>query len=301
MYFLAEDEKRFVLRRLIPQARQTDIAAELRGWNWHQPPLSPIYDARLALYEIAGAYCRTGRDVYLRRVLGVKPPPNHLMAEGIALHAALAHLILSVKRILYGESPRELQRLAEPDSSFLGQLSLPTAIAENAREKIAILWDFEYHRIVVRVQEILARQPYIGPDALVALAVPVTVEQKLDGAFLGLSSHLSADAFIFSEPMLVDLKFGERQDFDRMTTTGYALVMESLYEFPINLGCVVHVKFKDGRLLVDRDFHLIDDELRQWFIEARDEKMRIVSEEIDPGKPDECYAHCVYCPTCHPK
>ncbi len=302
MYFLSEDEKRFVLRKLMPEARRNDVAAELRGWNWHQPPLSPIYDAKLGIYEVAGAYCRTGRDVYLRHVMGVRPAPNQLMVEGIILHAALVHLILCAKRMLYGpsdEGPRAFERLAQPDYSFVSQLKLPSAAIEAAKKKVAILWDFEYHRIVSRVQDILAKQPYIGPDALVALALPMTVEQKLDGSFLGLSSHLSADAFVFSEPMLVDLKFGEKQDFDRMTTTGYALVMESLYEFPVDLGCIVHVRFKDGRLLLDRDFHLIDDEMRQWFVEARDEKMRIVSEEIDPGKPDECYPHCVYRPTCY--
>ncbi len=298
MYFLSEDEKRFVLRKLVPQARQSDVAAELRGWNWHQPPLSPIYDARLGIFEVAGAYCSTGRDVYCRHVQGVRPQPNQFMVEGIVLHAALVQLILNVKRILYCESPGVLERVSKPDYSFIDQLNLGTRLGEATKEKVAVLWDFEYHRIVVRVQEILARQPYIGPDALVALAVPVTVEQKLDGSFLGLSSHLSADAFVFSEPMLVDLKFGSKHDFDRLTTAGYALVMESLYEFPINLGCIVHVRFKDGRLLLDRDFHLIDDELRQWFIEARDEKMRIVSEEIDPGKPEECYAHCVYQSVC---
>ncbi|RLC95739.1 MAG: type I-A CRISPR-associated protein Cas4/Csa1, partial [Chloroflexi bacterium] len=44
MYFLSEQEKRLLLRRLLPQARDRGIAEELRGWNWDKPPLSPIYD-----------------------------------------------------------------------------------------------------------------------------------------------------------------------------------------------------------------------------------------------------------------
>jgi len=41
--------------------------------------------------------------------------------------------------------------------------------------------------------------------------------------------------------------------------------------------------------------HIIDDELRQWFIEERDEKMRMIYEEIDPGL-GECYNYCpIFC------
>lgn len=72
MYFPSEDEKKRLLRGLLPKARKLDIPDELRRWNWHRAPLEPIYDVKIALYEVAGKYCSSGRDVYLRRVLGVK-------------------------------------------------------------------------------------------------------------------------------------------------------------------------------------------------------------------------------------
>jgi len=302
MYFLSEEEKRLVLRKLLPQAREHEVHPDLRGWNWAQPPLAPVYEARLGLYEIAGQYCRTGRDVYLRHVQGVCPPPNMLMMEGSVLHEMLTAIILAAKRVIYTQGTEclaGLKALARPKFADLGVEGLTPAEREALEDKLDNLWDFEYHRIVARVQDVLARQPHVGADALAALALPVVVEQKLDGGFLGLSAHLSADAFVFSEPMMLDIKFGERQDFHRLTTTGYALVMESLYEFPINVGCVVYPAFKKGRLLIERDFHLIDDELRQWFIEARDERMRLVEEEIDPGLAEECYQPCHYWSVCH--
>lgn len=46
------------------KSRSRDVAPELRGWNWHQPPLEPAYDVTLAVYEVPGKYCSTGRDVY---------------------------------------------------------------------------------------------------------------------------------------------------------------------------------------------------------------------------------------------
>jgi len=142
-------------------------------------------------------------------------------------------------------------------------------------------------------------------DKLRAKVADICLDYGLDriqySAFLGLSSHLSVDAFVFSEPMVVDIKFGQRQHFHHLSTTGYALVMESLYEYPINIGCVVYPSFREGRFAVERDFHLIDDELRQWFIEERDEQMRMIHEEIDPGIASECQETCPFWRHCHPE
>jgi CRISPR-associated protein Csa1 len=299
MYFLSDEERRYVLRRLIPQARANPVHPELRGWNWDKPPLAPIYDVRLGVYEVAGQYCDSARDLYLRRVTAVRPPPNAAMIEGQVLHAAVVGLILKAKRSIYAQGTdcmEALLALAGPDLEAL----VPSDCRAEVRQKAAMLWSFEHRRVVARIQEVLAHQPHIGPDGLAALALPVVVEQKLDGRFLGLSAHLSADAFMFSEPMMVDIKFGAQRDFHRLTSTGYALVMESLYEYPIDLGCIVYPSFQGGWVQIARDFHLIDDELRQWFIEARDERMRLVAEEIDPGLARDCYESCPYWPTCHP-
>ena len=303
MYFLTDEERKYVLRRLLPEARRDEVHSDLRGWNWAMPPLTPIYDVRLALYEIAGLYCTTRRDVYLRHVQGTTAPPNLAMMEGRILHQLIAQFIVAAKRLIYAHGAGCLDRLDELrrfDMNLEREERLTAEQKEALQGKIDTLLDFEYHRIAARVQDVLVRQPYIGPDALVALALPMTVEQRLDGRFLGLSSHLSADAFSLSEPMMVDIKFDKRRDFHRLTTTGYAMVMESIYEYPINIGCIIYSWFDaGGHLRISRSFHRIDDELRQWFIEERDELMRLVEEEIDPGLADECYATCPYHSVCY--
>lgn len=303
MYFLSNEEKRLVLRRLAPQARDRGVAEELRGWNWDKPPLSPIFSAsggRLGVYEVAGHYCPTGRDLYLRRVMNVRVPPSPAMAEGGYLHALLCRIILAAKRALYAAESNPLDALEILQQPALAPID-GGPDADGLRQKAELLWTYEYRQIVARVQDVLARQPHIGTDSLVNLALPVIVEQKLDGTFLGLSPHLSVDAFVWSEPMVLDVKFGRKEPFHRLSTTGYALVMESIYEYPVNLGCLVYASFADGRLLLERDFHVIDDELRQWFIEARDERARLVEEEIDPGLPEKCPLTCPYYRVCHPE
>lgn len=308
MYFLNEEEKRLLLRRIMPQARQREIASELRGWNWDKPPLSPIYDIKLGVFEVANNYCPTNRDIYLRRVMGIKTPANRPMVEGGLLHDMICRMIIAIKRVIYLHGVDCLKYLNALDKNEFVQIpdtTLPEKDVLNSEDinaikaKMGILWEYEFHNIYNRMQNVLAVQPHIGPDALVALALPVTVEQKLNGSFLGLSSHLSVDAFVFSEPMVVDIKFGTKERFHRLTVTGYAMVMESLYEYPINVGCLVYPSFNGERLTIDRDFCFIDDDLRQWFIEQRDERMRMVREEIDPGLAKPCPEICSLWKQCH--
>jgi CRISPR-associated protein Csa1 len=304
MYFLTDEEKKHLLRYHLPRARERGIAEELRGWNWHQPPLEPVYkDTVLALYEVANAYCPTGRDVYLRRVLREKGQPNVAMIRGAIFHAVVAEVIVAAKRAIYCEGVANYKTICErlqdhpvmPLSSWVENLT--TEELEETATKVEILANFEKTRVLARLQEILTKQPYIGEDSLVSLAIPVVVEQKLDGSFLGLSSNLSTDAFVFWEPMVLDMKFDRERSFHRLCTTGYALVMEALYEFPVNLGCIVYGEFRGDRLIVKKDIHIISDELRQWFIETRDDKARLVAEEVDPGTGD-CYETCPHYHVC---
>ncbi|TDA68817.1 MAG: type I-A CRISPR-associated protein Cas4/Csa1 [Clostridia bacterium] len=260
---------------------------------------------RLQLEGVLDTYCPTGRDVYLRRVAKVKAPPNLAMVEGTILHAAVADVLVAAKKVIYscgvGDYCRIVENIERHPLLDLGPWEAQLGPEERAavKDRVELVTTFEKTRILARLQETLSRQPYIGEDSLVNLTVPVVVEQKLDGSFVGLSSYLSTDAYIFTEPMVLDLKFGERRDFHRLTTTGYGMVMESVWEFPVNLGCIVYVEFRNDRLLVTRDIHVISDELRQQFIDARDEKSRMVEEEIDPGVAGECYATCPYYSVCH--
>lgn len=310
MYFLSDDERKQLLKGLLPKTRRTEIAEELRGWNWPQPPLEPVYPVRLALYEVAGRYCPTGRDVYLRHVQGVKSEPTPAMLQGSLFHAVLASVILQAKTLIYCHGVEEHRTIISELNRKVGARELAPAILKQlerfpeserpaATEKAAILLEFETARVVARVQDILARQPFIGTDSLASLAVPVVVEQKLDGAFLGLSSRLSVDAYTSLEMMILDTKFGQKRDFHRLTTAGHAMVCEAVHEYPINVGCVVYGRFVGDRLLVEKDFHIIDDEMRQWFLEERDQKARLVYEEMDPGLADDCGLWCSYWVACH--
>lgn len=308
MYFLAEDERKQLARVLLPQTREAGVADELRGWHWDQPPLQPVYDIRLGVFEVAGHYCAKDRDLYFRRVEHRSGTITRPMLEGKLFHNLLAQVITLSKKYVYAKGLGEVSGfsrvvhdeamvwLKDQESTLLSEL--PDAWREEIMEKAHSLLRFEVERVWARIQEVLLRQPYIEEDSLVASAIPVVVEQKLNGTFLGLSGMLSTDALTYAEPIVVDLKFGPRRDFYRLATTGYALVLEALHDFPVNIGCIVYAQYKQGRWQIERDLHIIGDELRQRFIEERDDKMRLVYEEIDPGRDFDCRVECSFAGEC---
>jgi CRISPR-associated protein Csa1 len=270
VYFPSPDEQRHIERGLLPKLRKQGIAEDLRGWSWQRPPLAPVYDHALRLSDIASGYCATGRDVYLRHVERTTETTNQ-MVRGQALHALLAGIIERAKQIIYAHRA-ECLGILEEQLYLFDVAACGARLDENTLRELAMLREFEARRITQRVADVLAGHRYLGADTLASLALPVSVELKLDGQHLGLTRHLAADAVSFPSLTIFDVKFGRREEFHRLGTAGYALVLESLFEVPFDLGCVVYVRFSDGRLLIERDYHIIHDELRQVFIEQRDEK-----------------------------
>ena len=162
MYFLNEEDKRLLLRRIMPQARQREIAAELRGWNWDKPPLSPIYDIKLGVFEVANNYCPSNRDIYLRRVMGIKTPANRPMLEGGLLHEMICRMIVAIKRVIYVQGTDCLRSLNALDKNeFIkiqetaGSLLSPEDITA-VKARMEVLWEYEYHSIYNRMQNVLA-------------------------------------------------------------------------------------------------------------------------------------------------
>lgn len=300
MFFLEHADLELIARRLGPQARAEPVAEDLRGWRWYQPPLSPIFDPPLSVEEVADTTCPTGRDIYLTRVLGVEPRPTREQLSERALRRLAGRAVVAAKAAIYQHGARAAAVVGDLEQPPLGELlaveaPAPPGLAAN----VAGLWAWERARLAARIGEAAAAQPDAGADALVALVAPVTVGRRVDGRFLGLTDRLEADAVLGPAPLVTMVRFGPARPSDRLLTTGLALALEATHDAPVDLGCLTYGRFADGLLSVTRDLHVIDDELRQQFIEARDEKARLVQEEIDPGLPDACPDTCPFRPICH--
>ena len=296
MYFFSEEERKYLLKKLIPKAREKGITEDLRGWNWYSTELSPPHDIVLPVWEVSDRYCETGRDSYLRHVQKINVPASEEMIAGRIYHQAMAELYPTAKRLIYREGmgictdlPQiMMERLPEAiieAGEQLAQAKCSTEISKNVGENLRKLWSFEVSRIASSIYAYLGKYKYLSDDSLINHALPFVVEHKLDGRYLGLSSNLSADAINMGGMLICDLKTGLKKDFHRLSATGYALVYESLYEVPINIGCTVYLSFPKNHPTphIERDFFIISDEVRQWFIEERDGKQDLIFCERDPG------------------
>jgi CRISPR-associated protein Csa1 len=302
MFFASPDEQRYAQRALREEARRQPVADELRGWSWHQPPLKPVYAAPLAMEDMVGQGCPTGRDVFLQRVHDVHATPESSAPDAL-LHRVVADLFVQAKHLVYAHGVHcmpHLERLANWPPPDAPHAVGANGVADPLRAETELLRAFETRRVLQRVEDVLAHHPRLGPDALAVLALPFSLDVALDGSYLGLSRHLCAAAVAFPEMLVLDLQFGPSQPFHRLLTTVYALVLESLFHTPVDVGCVVYARCEDGRVLVERDFHVIGDELRQTFIQERDDRMRAVAEELDPGLPEQCVPYCPFLSTCRP-
>ena len=300
MFFLDEDESRYIIRGLAPQARREGVAEELRGWRWDGAPLAPLYEAALDVAEIADQRCASGRDVYLRHVLGAEAAPDDEGALERALQHAACALVIRAKTTIYEQGALAAEAVrALPAAPAESLIDASPAQAGGAGAAVYLLWGFERRRIATRIEAALARQPRMAADALVAAAVPVTVGRRLDGRYLGLAGHIGVDAVGFPEPVVFSIRVGAPASWHRLAPTGHALLLEGLHETPVNLGAVVYLDFADGQLAIERDLFVIDDELRQAFIDTRDERARLVEEEIDPGLPAVCPERCPLFARCH--
>jgi len=293
MYFLSDLEHKFLINRLLPGAREAGVSQELRGWNWHQPPLHPYYEnVKLPMYAVCSKYCPTDRDVYLSHVEKVRGKPNVKVALGKMFHGVVSDALQAFIRRQSLNFDEWLSRVRWSEIP-----AKPEEVVEPARK----VWEYIVKLCEARYADLAARQPYASEQDLIASTAPFLIEHKISGELLGLSGLLSLDCYDYLHCIMFDLKVeAEPQEWHRLAPVGYALVFESVHEVPVDVCCIVYLNLVNGRVTVKKDLFFANDELRNWWIEERDRKLEITAEARDPGKPSqaECNVNCMYYHAC---
>jgi CRISPR-associated protein Csa1 len=276
VYFLNDIEQKYLLMHLRPMIRSNPVPEELRGWNWHTPPLKPYYDVRLPMYLICSKYCDTMRDVYLVVVEKVRGEETFSIQLGRAVHNAVSTAINRAKTLDFTSKPEQHEN-------------------ESIMEAVNLVWEYTMAECRANFLKARAVQNFASQEDIILTSIPFLVEHRMDGSLLGCSGIIAVDCYDYLRNIVFDIKVGNKIDElnARLYTTGYALVVESLYEIPVDVGCTVYISFKRG-LSVVRDLHYIDANLRSYWVEERDKKAEMVYNETDPGKPDYCNPNCLY-------
>jgi len=275
VYFLNEIEQKYLLMHLRPMIRRNPVPEELRGWNWHSPPLKPYYDVKLPMYLICSKYCDTRRDVYLAMVEKAKGEETFNIKLGKAIHDAVSTAINKAKMLDFTSRPEQHEN-------------------KSIQEAVDLVWEYTIAESKTSFLKARAMQNFASKEDVILTSIPFLVEHRMSGELLGCSGIIAVDCYDYLRNIIFDVKVGRMDEMNaRLYTTGYALVVESLYEIPVDVGCTVYISFKNG-LSVRRDLHYIDANLRSYWIEERDKKAGIVYNQEDPGKVENCNANCLY-------
>ncbi len=291
MYYLNDIEHKYLVKKLRPLSRSVGVTEELRGWSWDCSPLKPYYDIKLPMYSICSKYCPTSRDVYLRHVLKKKGEITYPVSLGLVVHAVINEAYKQVRQRNFNPNFDEWYSLQKFD--IKGDEKL-------IKKYAGMVWKHVLANAESRFRNAMSAQPYSTEEDMIATSAPFLIEHKISGELIGCSGILSVDCYDYLHNIIFDVKTGikkEEINFYKLYATGYALVFESIYEVPVDIGCTVFLNFKDDRLLVERQLFHINDELRSWWIEERDKKAEMVYEERDPGIA-ECERQCMYAAEC---
>jgi CRISPR-associated protein Csa1 len=301
-YFLNDIERKTMLGAILPTARKVGISSELRGWNWTDSPLKPMYsDEGISNHLIGSQYCTTARDVFVSKVKGVKGDTNIHILTGNLIHRAVSTIVLS---FVEGEEPPDfgvwwdkenlLQKTDVLEEKQIGGI--------NIKGLIQSVWNQTRSECQGALLSRRSSQPYATEHDVRASALPFLVEHKVDGRLLGLSGLLSVDCYDYLHGIIFDLKYlrptSRPEPWRRLYIAGYAIALESVYEIPIDVGCVVYISQAHGQLAVSKDLFFISDDIRSWWIEERDRKLEIIAQKKDPGFPKKCYDACLYLNYC---
>jgi CRISPR-associated protein Csa1 len=278
VYFLNDIEQKYLVMNLRPKIRLNPVPEELRGWNWHSPPLKPYYDVRLPMYLICSKYCDMARDAFLAMVEKQKGEETFQILLGKAVHEAIAKAVREARSLNF-------------------DAKLPEHENDKIKEAIQLVWDYTISACKSSFLKAKAEQPYASVEDVLLTSMPFLVEHRMSGELLGCSGLIAVDCYDYLRNIVYDIKVSKDTKTTRLYTTGYALVLESLYEIPIDVGCTIFLNFKDG-LSISRDVHFIDSNLRSWWIEERDKKAEIVYNQIDPGKAEKCHSYCLFRRVC---
>jgi len=288
LFFLSEIDHKKLINQILPHAREIGVSDELRGWSWHKTPLKPYYDdVRIPMYSVCSKYCPTGRDVFLNLVRKAHGAMNYKVILGAAVHETVR---TTLNAFMEGRS----FSFDEWYNSVLQKKGVERT-DEVVRERSRSTWQYTKVMSESRFVEGVSRQPYASKRDVMATALPFLVDHRISGELLGLSGLLGIDCYDYLRNVVFDLKVAdEAMDWYRLYPTGYAIVLESVYEIPVDVGCNVYVSFRESKLTVTSDLFFINDDLRSWWIEERDKKLEIVAQKKDPGFPNTCYEECMY-------
>ncbi|MHA1769973.1 MAG: type I-A CRISPR-associated protein Cas4/Csa1 [Candidatus Thorarchaeota archaeon] len=308
MFLLSSQFKQKLQRRRLESPSSISRVDErLRGGAWRVYPLRTADSITIPISDLSERYCESMRNIFIRHVMGIEPSITGNEYDNLVVNAVVTRAYEYAKSELYSRGVMKGIELKDHLDVYYNEIidslrSYDWNEEENLDTRLVwtgLVWKKLTDQIGSSIDKVLEEQPQIGSDALVNAALPIIISDHFAGAQLGLTESLSSYIWM-PEHTVINLRMGEKRRYHRFATVASAIFAEKLYDYPIDIGCIVYAKL-DGTedLKVENDIFNIDDSSRRELIDIRNKALQIVSLRKDPGIAKFCPLECPYYHVCH--
>lgn len=273
-------------------------------WNLELGNMKP-----LSVGDITNIFCPSRRDIYMKRVLNIKDAKNWGRVTGHLVESCICGFTDKYKDNSSIGNSRTYKSLAQKTRRFMIDFSKKNKknVSKLAKFKASpeedenwLLCQLDYalrHELVM----LRATRKLSGnkSDSEVIQHMEIEPNTKI----LGISSPSTPDFVIPSLAAIGDIKTGsEFKDYYRLAAAGYALAYENQKGEgnDINLGLIYYFPTRKKDISFAHLYiFVIDDTLRQEFLDRRDEALLVIKEALSSSKTVPALAerdkHCIYC------
>lgn len=326
MYYLVSQIIQNGYIRKLQDERDHVSPITLRGWETSSKEIivpSELAGVNLSVGDIAGGYCPTNRDLFLRKIKGKRQPPTWGRYQGRKIHQT------------YEVLNREIQNYTLNNENGLDAFDMVKHCDDNIPKLLdSIMSDFKeeakrmqpkptnlevesFEKELTKIVRFESRLAGSMLDSVVATSFDVKMGSELADLFplqvmepslnappLGFSPGVKPDFLIQTGSRFIgDIKTGPPKEFHRLTVAAYALAYEYKKQEPMDFGIVFRVNTSPSRSVPDyrnTEFFVISDKYRKAVAEVRNAKFQILKSGKDPGESSDASlcSDCPYYPGC---
>jgi len=288
---------------------------KLRGYLREEPVLLPAEFASLkplSVDDITSIHCPTRRDLFLLRKRRLKGYPTWGRIAGPLIEKFCAGLVDEYQHLfdgkqsydsvksLVGDYAKRFMAANERPLKTLGRYS--TSKSEDvARLMLVLQYTGRYELAMLGADFIL--DAGASSQSPMLTRVPILhkgIEILPDAKVVGISSPSTPDFLMTQLQVVGDIKSGSAfKDFYPLSCAGYAIAYESHHGpgSDMNFGIIYFLETHTRSLTTARSYgFIIDDELRQEFLDRRNEAFGVLlrsNDDLPPLANREQY--CVFC------
>ena len=317
---IGDIEKKFeIARNKIGKKDGEKISEKYRGNKWRSVEPEPHLSQNLPFGPVAYGYCDSGRYLYIKKVLGRSDTTRNAAARirGRIIHDNMMKFLDKARKQVETASNlknldmhKNLNRIKNAllltIKKQLETDSVDPSLISKILDDCKKIFSYESIQISSRIHYFISRNDSITSSALIEHALPLVMNEEIrESQNMGFSEKITPDFRLSKERAIGDMKTYRTNPTDesyKIAMTGYALAYEKQYGEKIDLGfiftCIVDTN-RDTPFF-DLDVFVIDDILRQNFIDQRNRMAQIVYEKKEPPLASSCPKSCAYLRYCNP-